>query len=66
MLLGRVGGCWIFVVPIKFSLCSQYVAQITMCSQHVPQVNNVFPTMFPIALHFVPYVLPNVVLVEPI
>jgi len=38
---------WIFVVPIKFSMCSH-------------QVPLVFLNLFQIALHFVPYALPNI------
>ncbi len=37
---------WIFVVPIKFSLCSH-------------QVHNGFPNVFQLGPHFVPYALPN-------
>jgi hypothetical protein len=33
---------------------------------HVPQVLNVFLNMFPLAPHFVSYLLLNVVLLEPI
>jgi hypothetical protein len=33
--------------------------------QNVPQVLKVFPNMFSIALHFVPYALPNGVLLQP-
>jgi hypothetical protein len=40
---------WIFVVPIKFSLCSH-------------QVHNGFPNMFQVGPHFVPYALPNFIL----
>jgi hypothetical protein len=30
-----------------------------MCLQHVPQVDNVFPNMFPIALPFIPNPYPK-------
>jgi hypothetical protein len=43
-----------FVVPNVFSFCSQYVHQVF----------NVFPNMFPIATHFVPYALPKVLLLK--
>jgi hypothetical protein len=46
-----------------FPVCSH---QVCKCSQHVSQVLNVFPNVFPIAPHFVPYALPNIVLLEPI
>ncbi len=42
---------WIFVVPIKFSLCSH-------------QVHNGFPNVFQVASRFVPYALPNFILLE--
>ncbi len=42
---------WIFVVPIKFSLCSH-------------QVHNGFPNVFQVGSHFVPYALPNFILLE--
>jgi hypothetical protein len=45
-----------FVVPNVFS----------SISQHVFKVLNIFLNMFPIAPHFVPYALPNIVLLEPI
>ncbi len=42
---------WIFVVPIKFSLCSH-------------QVHNGFPNVFQVGPHFVPYALPNFIFLE--
>jgi hypothetical protein len=45
-----------FVIPNVFS----------SISQHVFKGFNIFLNIFPIAPHIVPYVLPNIVLLEPI
>jgi hypothetical protein len=49
--VGRAQGLLDFVVPNGFS--------------NVPQVSNVFLNTFPIAPHFVPYALSDVVILEP-
>jgi hypothetical protein len=36
------------------------------CSQFVPHVLDTFLNMFSIALYFIPYALPNVVLLSPL
>jgi hypothetical protein len=54
---------------LLFISSSHYVLiKFPMGPQHVPQVNNVFLNMslnmFPIALHFLSYALPNLVFLE--
>jgi hypothetical protein len=53
-MLGRAGGGGNFfsLVPNVFPLCSIY--RFPSGFQYVPQVPNLFPNMFSIALHFYP------------
>jgi hypothetical protein len=62
-------GCWIFCCShwelnmFPSSLCVlQHVLKFSCVHQQVTQILNVFPDMFPIASHFIPYPWPYVLL----
>ncbi len=58
-------GRGVFGFFLLFLICSHQVFILfSSCSQYVHQVFNVFPNMFPIATHFVPYALPKVLLLK--
>jgi hypothetical protein len=62
--------CLVCVCVCLEFCCSQCFSVVLSSStsmgfQNVPQVLKVFPNMFLMALHFVPYALPKGVLLQP-
>jgi hypothetical protein len=59
------GEHFFFILPL-FPTCSLYVTfKFPVSSHQVPKAPNVFPRVFPIASHFIPYVLPKVLPFSP-